>query len=77
MEDKRKQHWPPDWTRERLPDPLTKEQLRRLVFWMEAMCEWGAHVRDDLIRLEGRTGMTTGDPGDPPPPPWFPNGGPR
>jgi len=47
MADKQKQHWPADWKRDPLPDPpLTKEQLRKLVVWMEALCEWGAHVRN-------------------------------
>jgi hypothetical protein len=74
--DKEKQHWPRDWKRDPLPDPpLTKEQLRKLVVWMEALCAWGAHARNDLIRLEEAVGISAGDPGDPPPPPWMTNSG--
>ena len=37
--------------------------------WNESMVEWGKAVRDDIIRLEGAAGISSGDPGDPPPPP--------
>lgn len=37
--------------------------------WMRDMFAWSCNLRDDLVRLEGRVGLATGDPGDPPPPP--------
>jgi hypothetical protein len=46
--------------------------MRKLALWMEAMYNWGKHVRKDIIRLEEATGIGPGDPGDPPSPPWKP-----
>jgi hypothetical protein len=40
--------------------------------WARDMQAWGQDVRDDIIRLEGRAGFASGDPGDPPDGP--PNG---
>ena len=71
MSNTRKQHWPRGWKPTKLPDKMTKNDYEKLVEWMEGVCEWGEHLRDDLIRLEGSLGMSVGDPGDPPPPPWF------
>jgi hypothetical protein len=38
--------------------------------WAYQMYEWGKQVRTDIIRLEGAMGFQSGDPGDPPEPPW-------
>ena len=38
--------------------------------WAYQMYEWGKQVRTDIIRLEGAMGFPSGDPGDPPEPPW-------
>ncbi len=67
----RTEHWPEGWTPYVLPATLKKRDLESLVDWMTAMCDWGQRLRDDLIRLEGGLGIATGDPGDPPPPPWI------
>jgi hypothetical protein len=40
--------------------------------WARDMQAWGQDVRDDIVRLEGRAGFASGDPGDPPDGP--PNG---
>jgi hypothetical protein len=40
--------------------------------WAKEMVEWGKRVRNDILRLENVTGLTEGDPGEPPGPP--PNG---
>ena len=37
--------------------------------WMQDVKTWGEVVRDDIIRLEGAVGLSTGDTGDPPPAP--------
>lgn len=34
--------------------------------WARDVHEWGADARDDIIRLEGQAGFSSGDPGDPP-----------
>ena len=70
MSNHRKKHWPDAWETEGIPDKLTKAELKRLAKWMRAMVEWGENLRDDLIRVEGGLGIASGDPGDPPPPPW-------
>ena len=67
----RKQHWPKGWKPSKMPDTLKKEDIRKLTVWMTAVCEWGEHLRDDLIRVESGQGQAGGDPGDPPPPPWW------
>jgi hypothetical protein len=46
--------------------PALKECLSA---WMQDMKTWGEVVRDDIIRLEGAVGLSTGDTGDPPPAP--------
>ncbi len=71
MASKRKQHWPEDWKQYKVPATLKREDVQHLLAWMKSMCEWGEHVRDDLIRLEGSLGIAAGDPGDPPVPPWL------
>lgn len=73
MSSHRKKHWPSDWKTEKLPKSPTQRELKRLAQWMKAMTDWGQNLRDDLIRLEGGLGLSTGDPGDPPPPPWGDN----
>lgn len=70
MPNKRKKHWPDGWSTQGIPDNLTKAEIKRLVKWMRCVVEWGEDLRDDLIRLEGKLGISVGDPGDPPPPPW-------
>jgi hypothetical protein len=72
----RKKHWPaPPWPRYPLPDPkVTPEHIDHLVQWMNSIIAWGENVRDDILRLEVKVGIDTGDPGDPPPPPWRPKG---
>jgi len=37
--------------------------------WMRDLRSWGEDVRDDIIRVEGAVGLSTGDTGDPPPAP--------
>jgi hypothetical protein len=49
-------------------------EIKKLAEWMQAMYDWGRHVRRDILRLEGATNIGPGDPGDPPPPPWKPGG---
>ena len=45
-------------------------ELKRCLFaWMQDVKCWGEVVRDDMIRLEGAVGLSTGDTGDPPPAP--------
>lgn len=34
--------------------------------WFEDFEAWGQDIRDDIVRLEGRAGFPSGDPGDPP-----------
>lgn len=46
--------------------PALKECLSA---WMQDVKTWGEVVRDDIIRLEGAAGLSTGDTGDPPPAP--------
>jgi hypothetical protein len=71
----RKKHWPDPWVppKHQFPvalDENNKEELKRLLGWMDSMVEWGKNVRDDIIRLESNLGAAAGDPGDPPPTPW-------
>lgn len=73
--DYRKKHWPDPWVppKHKFPlalDKANKDELKRLLEWMDSMVEWGKNVRDDIIRLESRLGGAPGDPGDPPPTPW-------
>lgn len=70
MSHQRKLHWPDDWKTEPRPTQLQEADIKRLAQWMKAMAEWGRHLRDDLLRLEGAAGFVLGDPGDPPPEPW-------
>lgn len=67
----RKKHWG-EWNppKRHAPELLEKEDVKRLLNWMDSMVEWGKNVRDDIIRLESSTGIAAGDPGDPPPTPW-------
>jgi len=70
MSSHRKKHWPDNWKTEGIPKQLTQAEIKRLARWMRSVAEWGENLRDDLIRLEGSLGISVGDPGDPPPPPW-------
>ena len=46
------------------------DALKKCLFaWMQDVKTWGEVVRDDIIRLEGAVGLSTGDTGDPPPAP--------
>ena len=48
----------------------TVEDLKKCLHaWMQDVKTWGEVVRDDIIRLEGAAGLSTGDTGDPPPAP--------
>jgi hypothetical protein len=49
------------------PDTTQDELVRA---WAYQMYEWCKQVRADIIRLEGAAGFPSGDPGDPPEPPW-------
>lgn len=49
---------------------LTVDQFNHLVEWTQCLYEWGQRVREDIRRLEKATGLSAGDPGDPPLPPW-------
>jgi hypothetical protein len=49
--------------------PREKEFHEFLAAWMRDLRGWGERVRDDMIRLEGAVGLSTGDTGDPPPAP--------
>ena len=55
---------------------VKKANFEKMTKWLyeyaRDMHSWGQDVRDDIIRLEGRAGFATGDPGDPPDGP--PNG---
>lgn len=45
-------------------------RLKKLLFlWMQDVKSWGEVVRDDIVRIEGAVGLSTGDTGDPPPAP--------
>ena len=45
-------------------------QLKKCLHaWMQDVKTWGEVVRDDIIRIEGAVGLSTGDTGDPPPAP--------
>lgn len=67
-------HWPPGWKTEAPPSQMGPAEIKKLAEWMQAMYDWGRHVRRDILRLEGATNIGPGDPGDPPPPPWKPGG---
>ncbi len=54
-----------DYETTRKFDPTDPKQLAA---WIRDMALWGQDVRDDIIRLEGAAGISSGDPGDPPPP---------
>ena len=49
---------------------VKKDDFEAMVGWLyqyaRDMHSWGQDVRDDIIRLEGRAGFASGDPGDPP-----------
>ncbi|MGW8266178.1 MAG: hypothetical protein ACWGSQ_07405 [Longimicrobiales bacterium] len=47
-------------------DKQVGEFLDWLSQWAEDMHAWGQDVRDDIVRLEGSAGFSSGDPGDPP-----------
>ena len=47
-------------------DPALGSVIDWLYQYTRDMHSWGQDVRDDIIRLEGRVGFATGDPGDPP-----------
>ncbi len=67
------EHVPAGWGPPDNIDPKAgprPEDFRRLIQWMSALCAWGRHVRADIVRLELATGITPGDPGDPPSEPW-------
>ena len=53
-------------TRPQHPPPAGADKQKD---WNKMMVEWAKCVRDDIIRLEGAAGISSGDPGDPPPPP--------
>jgi hypothetical protein len=52
---------------------FSKKDLEQLfgfvASWMRDLRAWGEDVRDDIIRVEGAVGLSTGDTGDPPPAP--------
>jgi hypothetical protein len=61
---------------ERLADVTVSPHRRAREVWVRDMREWsnkfvawGERVRQDIIRLEEKTGIGRGDPGSPPPPP--------
>jgi len=49
---------------------VKKAKFEAMIEWLyqyaRDMHTWGQDVRDDIIRLEGRAGFASGDPGDPP-----------
>ena len=52
----------------RAQKPPVESGLRYEQVWMEDMERWGKQVHKDILRLEVKTGIVKGDPGDPPPP---------
>jgi hypothetical protein len=67
FQEKKKEHFK-EVTGVDLGRSPSHEELVRA--WAYQMYEWGKQVRTDIIRLEGAMGFQSGDPGDPPEPPW-------
>jgi hypothetical protein len=51
-------------------NPANNEGMREAQIWMRDLVKWCEQVRRDIVRLEGATHLSKGDPGQPPEEPW-------